>query len=219
MKKYPLPTMFARIEAATAIYPKAAMFELAGRGYTSLFEQLISCVISIRTLDETTIPVSLRLFAEARTPAEILALGRERLAALLEGSTYPGQKADTMLAAAHTALQYPDGRLSADFSVLTGIKGIGPKCANLALGASRTGSAISVDIHVHRVVNRWGMVQTRTPEKTLAALEEQVPKPMWVDVNRLLMPFGKFICTGPLPACSTCPVAEWCSRVGVTRHR
>jgi endonuclease-3 len=218
-RSYPLTEMLLRIEEAIQSFPKAAMFDLAERGYSSLFEQLVSCVISIRTLDETTIPVSLRLFAEARTPREVTNLGRERLAELLYGSTFPGQKADTILAVAEAALQAKGGQLPANFDALTAIKGIGPKCANLALGVASGLAGISVDIHVHRVVNRWGMVETKTPEATLKILEDIVPKEQWIDINRLLMPFGKFICTGPLPHCSTCPVYEWCERRGVTRHR
>jgi endonuclease-3 len=80
-------------------------------------------------------------------------------------------------------------------------------------------AAISVDIHVHRVVNRWGFVQTMQPEQTMLALEEKVDKEKWIDINRLLMPFGKHICTGRAPHCSTCPVLEYCQQVGVTTHR
>src|SRR4051812_34880525 len=154
--KYPLEKMLQRIEAAVKEYPKAAMFELYGQGYTSLFEQLISCVISIRTLDETTIPVSLKLFAKARTPQAILKLGKDKLEDILHGTTFPGQKADTMLAVAAAAMSQPGKSLLPDFEFLTAIKGIGPKCANLALGIAEQIPAISVDVHVHRVVNRWG---------------------------------------------------------------
>jgi endonuclease-3 len=76
-----------------------------------------------------------------------------------------------------------------------------------------------VDIHVHRVTNRWGYVQTRSPEKTLAALEEKLPREWWIEINSLLVPFGKHICTNALPHCSTCPVLAMCQQVGVTRHR
>lgn len=216
--EYPIGEMLRRIEALNAAYPKAAMFELCERGYTSLFEQLVSCIISIRTLDETTMPVSLRLFEKARTPEAVLALGREPLADLLYGSTFPGQKADTILAVATAALAN-GGAVSENFEALTAIKGVGPKCANLALGVALGVPAISVDVHVHRVVNRWGLVQTATPEKTFKALEEIVPQDLWISINRNLMPFGKFHCTAHLPKCSTCPVAQWCRRVGVTKHR
>ncbi|RYZ47869.1 MAG: endonuclease III [Chitinophagaceae bacterium] len=200
-------------------YPKAAMFELYERGYTSLFEQLVSCIISIRTLDETTIPLSEKLFSVARTPKDLLKLSPEKLEKLLVGSQYPGQKAYTMLGIAKAAVENYNGELPADYEKLTELNGVGPKCAKLALGVAADYPGISVDVHVHRVVNRWGIVETKTPEKTMIALEGLVPKKSWIDVNRLLMPFGKHICMLHLPHCSTCPVLEYCRQVGVTKHR
>ena len=217
-KPFDLPVMLKRIEKATASFPKAAMFELYVRGYTSLFEQLVACIISIRTLDETTIPVSERLFASGRTPQEILDLGIAALEKLLYGATFPGQKAHTITGIARAAVDQ-GGTLPASINGLTALKGVGPKCAGLALGVAEGQAAVSVDIHVHRVVNRWGLVQTTTPEKTMTELEERVPPKKWIDVNRLLMPFGKHICTGRLPKCGTCPVLEFCRQVGVTTHR
>ncbi|WP_375445050.1 endonuclease III domain-containing protein [uncultured Fibrella sp.] len=216
---FPLDTVLAAIEPAIATYPKAAMFDLFERGYNSLFEQLISCIISIRTLDETTIPVSLRLFDVARTPADVAALSPEELTPLLYGTTYPDQKAYTIIGIAQRIMTEFAGTLPADFDTLTSLKGVGPKCANLALGVATGQAAISVDIHVHRVTNRWGYVQTKTPEQTLAVLEKKVPVEQWININRLLMPFGKHICTGTLPHCSTCPVLAYCAQVGVERHR
>jgi endonuclease III len=215
---FKLGVVLKRIEKAVAPYPKAAMFDMFERGYTSLFEQLVSCIISIRTLDEVTIPVSERLFAKARKPQQILKLSTEQLIELLHGTTFPGQKAQSIQAVAKAALEQPNGLLPADFEKLTDIKGVGPKCANLALGLAAGQAAISVDVHVHRVVNRWGFVQTAQPEQTMLALEQKVPKDEWTDINRLLMPFGKHICTGRLPHCSTCPVLEYCRQVGVTTH-
>ncbi len=216
---FDLNVVLSHIEVAIAKYPKAAMFELAERGYGTVFEQLISCIVSIRTLDETTIPVSLRLFEAARTPEQILALDIPELTQLLHGTTYPDQKAYTMRGIAERVVSEFGGRLPADFETLTSFKGVGPKCANLALGVATGQAAISVDIHVHRVVNRWGYVRAKQPEQTLKVLEAQVPREQWVNINRLLMPFGKHICTGTLPHCSTCPVLQWCEQVGVERHR
>ncbi len=79
--------------------------------------------------------------------------------------------------------------------------------------------SISVDVHVHRVTNRWGYVATRTPEQTMAALEKVLPQPYWIEINRLLVPFGKHICTGHWPRCSTCPLLEMCAQVGVVNPR
>jgi endonuclease III len=218
-KPFDIPAMLKGIEKATRSYPKAAMFELYQKGYTSLFEQLISCIISIRTLDETTIPLSEKLFSLARTPDELLRLSPQDLEKLLLGSQFPGQKAYTMLGIAKAAVEEYGGGLPADYEKLTALKGVGPKCAKLALGVAAGFPGISVDVHVHRVVNRWGLVQTKTPEATMAALEGIIPKKKWIAINRLLMPFGKHICVLHSPFCSTCPVLDYCRQVGVTKHR
>ncbi|MDB5207709.1 MAG: endonuclease [Flavisolibacter sp.] len=218
-RPYDIPDMLARIEKAVVSFPKAAMFELYERGYTSLFEQLISCLISIRTLDETTIPISEKLFAKARTAKELLRLTPQELEGILYGTQYPGQKAYTMLGIAKIAVEDYGGELPVDYEKLIALKGVGPKCAKLSLGVATGYEGISVDVHVHRVVNRWGIIETKTPEKTMVALEDMMPKKKWIDTNRLLMPFGKHICNLHLPQCSTCPVLEYCRQVGVTKHR
>jgi endonuclease-3 len=94
---------------------------------------------------------------------------------------------------------------------------VGPKCANLALGiGAGKPLGVPVDIHVHRVTNRWGVVRGRMPEQTMIELEQVLPREYWLEVNRLLVPFGKFVCTARLPKCSTCPVLSYCRQVGVT---
>jgi len=110
------------------------------------------------------------------------------------------------------------GVLPCDDSVLRSFRGVGPKCAHLALGIACGQLRISVDVHVHRVTNRWGYVRTRTPEETMAALEQRLPPRHWVEINALLVPFGKHVCTGRLPKCSVCPVLDMCQQVGVTAH-
>jgi len=96
---------------------------------------------------------------------------------------------------------------------------VGVKCANLSLGIACGQPRISVDIHVHRVTNRWGYVSASTPENTTLALEAVLPAEYHIEINRRLVPFGKFICTGNLPRCSTCPVQSMCRQVGVIAHR
>ena len=216
---FPLDDMLDRIEAHNAGRPMAAMFGLAAAGYDSLYEQLVSCVLSIRTYDETSYPASVALFAVARTPAEMVTLDKEALVEIIVKCTYPGQKADTILALSRQIMDEYGGQTPADFDALTAFKGVGPKCANLALGVALKVPAISVDVHVHRVVNRWGLVETTTPVKTLRALEPIVARERWVDINRLLMPFGKHTCVSQRPHCSACPVSAECLRVGVGASR
>ena len=207
------------LRVAVAAYPKAAMFELAEEGYTSVFEQLIACIISIRTRDETTIPCAHKLFALARTPAEIVALDVTEIETAINESTFYESKAPQIQAIAQQALDHYQGELPCDFTVLTSFHGVGPKCANLALGVACNHPSISVDVHVDRVTNRWGYVQTNSPEATMRALEKQLPHGYWIEINSLLVPFGKHICTGLRPHCSTCPLLDMCQQVGVQSAR
>jgi endonuclease-3 len=208
-----------RIEQAVQPWPKAALFQLAEEGYTSVFEQLLACMISIRTYDEVTLPVSRTLFARARTPASICQLSWEELDALISPSTFHERKAQQILAIAQQVETQFGGVLPGDRDVLLSFAGVGPKCANLVLGVACGTPVISVDIHVHRVTGRWGYVKASTPEKTLLALETTLPQEYWITINRLLVPFGKHICTGNRPRCSTCPVLDMCRQVGVDEHR
>ena len=216
---FDIDTALAKIEEAVAPYPKAALFELYVRGYTSLFEQLIACILSIRTYDEVTIPVAEKLFSLARRPQEMKALSVEEIATAIKQATFSEAKSKQIHAIATEVSNRNGGKLEPDFGRLTAFKGVGPKCANLALGIAAGQARIGVDIHVHRVSNRWGYIQAPTPEKSMLALEERLPKKYWIDINRLLVPFGKHICTGRLPHCSTCPVEAICAQEGVTRHR
>lgn len=211
--------MFARVEQAIRPFKKAAMFELHEQGYTSVFEQLVACVISIRTLDEVSAPTSRRLFEVARTPAAVAKLGADRIDELIHAATFHGPKAKTILEIARRAAEVFGGELPCDPEVLMGFRGVGPKCAHLALGVACGEPFISVDVHVHRVTNRWGYVSAATPKKTLVELEAKLPRAHWIDINRLLVPFGKHVCTGRLPKCSTCPVLAYCRQVAVTAHR
>jgi endonuclease-3 len=210
-----------RVRTAVAPQTPAAMFQLYDEGFRSVFEILVSCVISIRTTDEATLPVSRKLFAVARTPPQVSAMTPEAIDELIAGCTFHGPKSRTIHDIATLAVdRYGDGDLPCDFDVLTGFRGVGPKCANLVLGvACQQPHGVAVDVHVHRVTNRWGYVAAAAPEKTMAALEAVLPKPYWIEINKLLVPFGKHVCTGVSPKCSACPVLSYCRQVGVTTHR
>lgn len=218
-RPFDIDAVMAGVQTAIEPYAPAALFGLAAEGYATPFEQLLACIISIRTLDETTTEVARRLFAKARTPAQLAALDPAEIDALIHPSTFHEAKSYQMHAIARQVIDEHGGELPCDFEVLTGFKGVGPKCANLVLGIACGQARISVDVHVHRVTNRWGYVATKTPEQTMLALEQALPERYWVEINRRLVPFGKHICTGTRPRCSTCPVLAMCRQVGVTSHR
>ena len=218
-RPFDLRVAIPRLRKAVRPLPKAAMFQLAEEGFTSVFEQLVACIISIRTYDETMLVAARRLFAVARTPAQVAALSVAEIDRLIGESTFHRPKAATIHAIARRAVAELGGELPCDENVLLSFRGVGPKCTNLVLGIACGRPAIGVDIHVHRVTNRWGYVQAPTPEKTMAALREVLPRRLWVEINALLVPFGKHVCTGIRPKCSTCPLLDMCQQVGVTSHR
>lgn len=216
---FPISKALALIEPAIAPYKKAALFELAEEGFDSVFQQAAACIISVRTRDETTIPVAKALFAKARNPKDFEKLSIDQITELISASTFARTKAVNIKKIAQIAQEKYGGQLPCQEEVLLSLPGIGPKCGNLVMGIACNESRIGVDIHVHRVCNRWGYVSTRTPLQTLSMLEARLPQKFWVDLNRLLVPFGKHICTGIRPKCSTCPLRHICPKVGVTDHR
>jgi endonuclease-3 len=218
-KPHDIAEMMARVRAAVRPYPKAAMFELAERGFASPFQQLAACLISVRTFDEVSLPAAERLFGRAPTPQEISRLPVREIDRLIHPATFHERKAAQIKQMAQRVVDEFGGAMPCDRDVFLSFAGVGPKCANLALGVACGEKHISVDVHVHRVTNRWGYVQAATPEGTLEELEAKLPREYWVEINRLLVPFGKHICTGRLPHCSTCPVLDMCRQVGVERHR
>jgi endonuclease-3 len=218
-KAFDIDTVMARIAGAVKPFPKAAMFELAEEGFSSPYEQLVACMISIRTYDEVTLPTARRLFKRARTPQDMLKLSSTEIDELIGTCTFHERKAEQIRALSQRIMDEYAGELPCDQVVLMSFSGIGIKCANLVLGIACDQAQVSADIHVHRVTNRWGYVKTSSPERTSQELERILPRGYWVEINRILVPFGKHICTGKLPRCSTCPVLEFCQQVGVEAHR
>lgn len=186
---------------------------------TTPFHVLIATVLSLRTKDTLTAVVAPRLFAVADTPTALLALGEERIAELIYPVGFYRTKARSIMQICRILLEAYAGEVPADLDQLLALPGVGRKTANLVLGAGFGLPAICVDIHVHRICNRWGYVQTRDPDATEMVLRSQLPADYWLSINRLLVTLGQQICHPTSPRCSQCPVAPYCGRVGVQRSR
>ncbi|MBN1825158.1 MAG: endonuclease III [Candidatus Eisenbacteria bacterium] len=183
------------------------------------FRTLIGCVLSLRTKDETTEGAAERLFAIAPSPE---AMVRLRTAAI-EKAIYPvgfyRNKARTVREIARILIERHGGRVPDRMKELLALPGVGRKTANLVLIRAHDKAGICVDVHVHRIVNRWGYVATRSPDETEAALRAKLPRRHWKTLNGLLIVFGRQVCKPVSPFCSLCVVEALCPRIGVTRSR
>ena len=183
------------------------------------FQVLISCLISLRTKDEVTAEASARLFEVAITPSEMLQLPAERIGKLIYPAGFYRNKAKTIREVSKTLLDDYAGEVPDGLDELLKLKGVGRKTANLVITKGFNKPGICVDIHVHRISNRWGYISTQTPDESEMALRQKLPRRHWITYNDLLVTFGQNICVPISPKCSACPLNECCPKVGVDRHR
>ncbi len=192
---------------------------LVGKKWKTPFHVLISCLLSLRTKDQTTLPASERLFALANTPEAMLKLPVD----LIEKAIYPvgfyKTKARTIHGVCRDILERFDSRVPDDLDVLMTLKGVGRKTANLVLTEGFGIKAICVDTHVHRISNRFGYVKTKNPHETEMILRKKLPGKFWIDYNALLVVWGQNICKPVSPLCSSCPLNNYCGRIGVRQSR
>ena len=185
----------------------------------SPFQVLISTVISARTKDEVTGQAARRLFAVAATPRALSALSEKRISALIYPAGFYRTKGRAIRALSRKIVRSHGGRVPDTMEGLLSLPGVGRKTANLVLTLGFALPGICVDTHVHRVANRFGIVRTKRPVETEACLRATLPKGHWLEINDLLVTFGKTLCAPVSPRCSICPVARSCARAGVARSR
>ena len=192
---------------------------VVGRYRDDPFTTLISCLLSLRTKDETTRGASQRLFRLARTPERMLRLSTARIERAIYPVGFYRTKARTIRSVCRTLRERYGGEVPDDLNDLLTIKGVGRKTANLVVTLAFRKDGICVDTHVHRISNRWGYVKTKTPEQTEMALRQKLPRRHWRIYNDLLVAFGQNLCHPTSPWCSRCPIATLCPRIGVTHSR
>jgi len=183
------------------------------------FITLISCLLSLRTRDEVTARASERLFALAKTPEEMLNLKKEEIAAAIYPVGFYKRKAEQISDICRVLVEKYDSHVPDNLEELLKLRGVGRKTANIVITMGYNKPGIAVDTHVHRISNRLGLVETKSPNQTEFALRKTLPKQYWIVFNDLLVMHGKTICTPISPKCSICPITEYCKRIGVTRYR
>jgi endonuclease III len=183
------------------------------------FRVLISTIISLRTKDAVTLASSNRLFSSADSPQTTLDLDVEEIEKLIYPAGFYKTKARNILKISRILLEQHNGQVPSKKEELLALPGVGIKTANLTLNLGFGIDAICVDTHVHRISNRCGWIQTKTPEESEKALELVMPKKFWIPLNELLVSYGQQICTPISPRCTECPIKKECSKIGVTKTR
>lgn len=180
---------------------------------------LAGTILSLRTKDEVTHLATKRLLAIAPSPEALLRVPIPTLAKTVYPVGFYKTKAKSLKETSRILVDEHGGRVPADLDALLALRGVGRKTANLVLALGFAIPAICVDTHVHRISNRLGFVETKTPEKTEFALTEVLPVKHWLTINELLVGFGQAICQPVSPWCSKCPIRRSCPRDGVDRSR
>jgi len=183
------------------------------------FPILMSTLLSLRTKDKTTREAGDRLFALARTPATMLELPLKKIEHAIYPVGFYRTKAKSILEICRRLIDDYGGEVPDSIDELLTLPGVGRKTANLVVTIGFGKPGICVDIHVHRISNRWGYIKTKTPEESETVLRRTLPKQYWIIYNDLLVPYGQNLCLPVSPLCSTCKLADMCDRVGVTKSR
>lgn len=215
----------AQIHATVNIIKKAIkqweepVLGIVARESHDPFRILIACLLSLRTKDQTTAEASQRLFVLADTPQQMGTLPLKKIERAIYPVGFYKTKAKQIISICQSLLENFEGQVPNTIDELLTLKGVGRKTANLVVTVGFNKPGICVDIHVHRISNRWGYIKTKTAEESEQALRKKLPKKYWIQFNDWLVPYGQNLCRPVSPFCSQCPVSEYRERVGVTTSR
>jgi len=197
---------------------KEKRLSLSGSRYKSdPFKLLVSTILSARTKDETTARIVDNLFKTIKCPYDLASINIRTLERLIFASGFYRNKARNLKDMAKVLIIDYDGKVPDTINELVKLPGVGRKTANLIVTSAFHKQGICVDTHVHRIMNRWGYVKTKTPNDTEIALRKKLPKRYWAVINFLLVKFGKTICKPINPRCNECRLNKIC-QYAVKRH-
>ncbi|MGL4560951.1 MAG: endonuclease III domain-containing protein [Brevinema sp.] len=191
---------------------KAPVYEFMSQVTDGSFKILIATILSLRTKDETTGPASRRLFDIADSPEKMLSLTITKIEELIYPVGFYKNKAKQIKKISQILLDVYDGSVPNDLDLLLELPGVGRKTANLVLSVAFDKPAVCVDVHVHRISNRWGFCTTKTPEETEFYIRDHVSQELWSQFNRPMVALGQVICRPISPKCVQCPIQLYCAQ-------
>jgi len=217
-QEFEIDRMLDRVERAVAEL-SVPVVDLIAVQTRDPYRVLVATILSARTRDEMTSRAAARLFARAPDLSTLASLSEEEIAGLIRPVGFFRNKARYLARLPGVIGERFGGRIPETVEELLKLPGVGRKTANLVSAVAFGRPAICVDTHVHRIMNIWGYVTTKSPEETEMALRAKLPQRWWIPVNRILVAFGQAICIPRRPRCDGCPVADACPKIGVVPHR
>ncbi|MGL4389060.1 MAG: endonuclease III domain-containing protein [Brevinema sp.] len=206
-----LTKLFSIINNASEL-SKAPVYEFMSKVGDGPFRVLIATILSLRTKDETTGPASKRLFSVADTPQKMLSLTIDDIEKLIYPVGFYKNKSNQIKRICQILIDRYGSNVPDDLDLLLELPGVGRKTANLVISVAFQKPAVCVDIHVHRISNRWGFCTTKTPEETEFYIREHVSENLWSEFNRPMVALGQVICRPISPKCSICPIRSYCGK-------
>ena len=179
------------------------------------FKVLVATILSARTKDETTAKAAEKLFTKVQKPEDLENIPLDELDALITPVGFHRVKAKHLKELPKVLKAKFGGIIPAEIDELLELPGVGRKTANLVRAVAFKKPAICVDVHVHRICNRWGYIKTKTPLETEMTLRQKLPLKYWLNFNSYLVAFGQNLCTPRKPKCEKCPISEFCKRIGI----
>jgi endonuclease-3 len=200
------------IDTMNAVKPPrmTALRELRESEQGDPFAILIGTILSARTKDENTARVVKSLFLRYKNAKELAGAKVKDVEKIIHSIGFYHVKARRIIEVAKIIHTQYKGVVPQNMESLVGLPGVGRKTANCVLVYAFEQPAIPVDIHVHRISNRLGLVETKTPEQTEQELMEKIPKKFWLEINDTFVMYGQNICKPISPMCSVCKIKKIC---------
>jgi endonuclease III len=182
----------------------------------SPFKILVATILSARTKDETTSRVVAELFERISVPDDLDKISAEELDKIIFQVGFHNTKTKHLKELPKVLREKFGGEIPSEIDDLIQLPGVGRKTANLVRAVAFSLPAICVDVHVHRICNRWGYIKTKNPLETEMALRKKLPAQHWLDINSYVVAFGQSLCKPRKPDCDICPIFQYCKRIGVS---
>jgi endonuclease III len=198
---------------------KAPVVEFIAVQTRDPFKVLVTTILSARTKDETTTQAAQRLFSKVGNMDDLRAISETDLAGLIFPVGFYRTKARHLKQLPDALQARFGGVIPSTVEELCELPGVGRKTANLVVAVAFDKPAICVDVHVHRICNRLGLLDTKDPFETEMTLRKILPTRYWITWNSHLVSFGQTLCHPLRPECGACPIRKYCDRVGVTPAR